>query len=143
MSNSDFIISYIAGKPSPVRNCSLANQTYTSVEVRCFAGYDGGLPQKFLLEVYHGDYDFLTTGRPVYNVTALDEPVFALFDLKASVEAGVHVAVYAVNGKGRSPPVVLSEVTFRDAERRTGMCALEYKRFFQNVVSDIFRFLGV
>lgn len=110
----------VSGKPFPVRNCTLANQTYSSVEVRCVAGYDGGLPQKFILEVYHGDVDFLSTGQPLYNVSNADEPSFSLAGLEAGVEAGVHVAVYAVNAKGRSQPVVLSEVTYRDAEKRTG-----------------------
>lgn len=110
----------VTGKPFPVRNCTLANQTYTSVEVKCVAGYDGGLPQKFVLEVYHGDLDYLESIRPLYNVSAADEPVFALSGLEASVDAGVHVAIYAVNAKGRSQSVILSEVTFRDAEKRTG-----------------------
>ncbi|XP_017788622.1 PREDICTED: nephrin-like [Habropoda laboriosa] len=109
-----------AGKPSPVRNCTLANQTYTSVEVKCVAGYDGGLPQKFILEVYHGDVDFLSSIQPLYNVSNTDEPSFSLSGLETTVETGVHVAVYAVNGKGRSQPVILSEVTYRDAEKRTG-----------------------
>ncbi|KAG5309577.1 KIRR1 protein, partial [Acromyrmex insinuator] len=108
-----------AGKPFPVRNCTLANQTYTSVEVKCVPGYDGGLPQKFVLEVYHGDVDYLANSQPLYNVSNPDEPSFALAGLEASVEAGVHVAVYAVNAKGRSQPVILSEVTYRDAEKRT------------------------
>lgn len=103
-----------------MRNCTLANQTYTSVEVKCVAGYDGGLPQKFVLEVYHGDIDFLASSQPLYNVSNSDEPSFALAGLEASVEAGVHVAVYAVNAKGRSQPVILSEVTYRDAEKHTG-----------------------
>lgn len=111
---------FVAGKPFPVRNCTLANQTYTSVEVKCVPGYDGGLPQKFVLEVYHGDLDFLPSIRPLYNVSALEEPVFALSGLEASVDAGVHVAIYAVNAKGRSQSVILGEVTFRDAEKRTG-----------------------
>lgn len=103
-----------------MRNCTLANQTYTSVEVKCVPGYDGGLPQKFVLEVYHGDVDYLASSQPLYNVSNPDEPSFALAGLEASVEAGVHVAVYAVNAKGRSQPVILSEVTYRDAEKRTG-----------------------
>ncbi|XP_076758333.1 uncharacterized protein LOC143427758 isoform X4 [Xylocopa sonorina] len=110
-------------KPFPVRNCTLANQTYTSVEVKCVAGYDGGLPQKFILEVYHGDVDFLSSSQPLYNVSNGDEPSFSLADLEAPVKAGVHVAVYAVNAKGRSQPVILSEVTYRDAEKRTGQDA--------------------
>ena len=42
----------MAGKPHAPRNCSLWNQTAESVEVSCVAGFDGGLPQRFLLEVY-------------------------------------------------------------------------------------------
>lgn len=115
-----FSIFFFPGKPYPVRNCSLSNQTYTSVEVKCHPGYDGGLPQEFVLEVYHGDLDNLVSLRPLYNVSSKDEPVFVLSGLQASVDAGVHVVIYSVNAKGRSQPIVLSEVTFRDAERRTG-----------------------
>lgn len=42
----------VAGKPHAPRNCSLWNQTADSVEVSCVAAFDGGLPQRFLLEVY-------------------------------------------------------------------------------------------
>lgn len=118
----------VSGKPFPVRNCTLANQTYTSVEVKCVAGYDGGLPQKFILEVYHGDVDFLVSSQPLYNVSNIEEPSFSLAGLEASVDAGVHVAVYAVNAKGRSQPVILSEVTYRDAEKRTGESSLSFER---------------
>lgn len=95
-------------------------------------GYDGGLPQKFVLEVYHGDIDYLASSQPLYNVSNPDEPAFALAGLEASVEAGVHVAVYAVNAKGRSQPVILSEVTYRDAEKRTG----KYEITSSNVISS-------
>ena len=107
------------GKPSSVQNCTLANQTETSVEVKCVAGYDGGLPQKFELEVYNGNLDSSLSSRPLDNITNDVEPVFKLDNLKDS-GAGFHVAVYAVNEKGRSQPVNLSEVTYRDAEKRTG-----------------------
>ncbi|XP_076657187.1 hemicentin-1 isoform X2 [Halictus rubicundus] len=112
-----------ARKPYPVVNCTLANQTHTSVEVKCVPGFDGGLPQKFVLEVYHGDVDFLSSIQPLYNVSNTEEPSFSLTGLEASVEAGVHVAVYAINAKGRSNSVILSEVAYRDAEKRTGQDA--------------------
>jgi hypothetical protein len=38
-----------------VRNCTLFNQTSTSVEVSCIPGFDGGLPQRFLLELYSAE----------------------------------------------------------------------------------------
>lgn len=45
------------GKPQAPRNCSLWNQTAESVEVSCVPGFDGGLPQTFLLMLYSGDDD--------------------------------------------------------------------------------------
>lgn len=39
------------GLPSTVKNCTINNQTQHSVEVQCIAGYDGGLPQVFVLEL--------------------------------------------------------------------------------------------
>lgn len=99
------------GKPFPVRNCSLSNQTSNSVEVYCLAGFDGGLPQQFLLELYSSG------SIPRANLTA-SEPYFFLDNLEPDVT--FRIVVYAVNDKGRSPGVVLEEVTFRDAEKRTG-----------------------
>lgn len=101
-----------SGKPFPVRNCTLTNQTSNSVEVSCLPGFDGGLPQHFLLELYTAN-----SVVPRYNVTA-PEPYFFLDNLEPDVT--FRIAVFAVNGKGRSHGVVLEEVTFRDAEKRTG-----------------------
>nr|CAD7425655.1 unnamed protein product [Timema monikensis] len=101
-----------AGKPFPVRNCTLSNQTSSSVEVSCQPGFDGGLPQYFLLELYSAD-----SGVPRYNLTSSDAPYFYLANLEPDVT--FRIAVFAVNSKGRSVGVVLEEVTFRDAEKRT------------------------
>lgn len=43
--------SVFAGLPAPVRNCTISNQTQHSLDILCLAGYDGGLPQIFLLEL--------------------------------------------------------------------------------------------
>lgn len=101
-----------AGKPFPVRNCTLSNQTSSSVEVSCIAGFDGGLPQRFVLELYT-----TTSGVPRYNVTNI-EPHFLLTDLEPDVT--FRIVVFAVNAKGRSHGVPTEEVLFRDAEKRTG-----------------------
>ena len=37
-----------AGKPDPVSNCSVANQSYSTMSVTCKYGFNGGLRQ-----VYH------------------------------------------------------------------------------------------
>lgn len=40
-----------SGLPTAVKNCTYSNQTQMSVEIHCIAGYDGGLPQYFVLEL--------------------------------------------------------------------------------------------
>lgn len=34
-----------AGKPDPVMNCTVKNQTFSTLHISCFKGFDGGLPQ--------------------------------------------------------------------------------------------------
>ncbi|XP_065168056.1 neural cell adhesion molecule 2 [Atheta coriaria] len=101
-----------AGKPFPVKNCTLSNQTSSSVDVYCLSGFDGGLPQHFLLELYSA-----SSAVPRYNITSFAEPFFFLDNLEPDVT--FRIVVFAVNAKGRSNGVVLEEVTFRDAEKRT------------------------
>lgn len=104
---------YFKGKPLPVKNCTLTNQTSNSVEVYCLPGFDGGLPQHFLLELYTENSII-----PRYNVTAFAEPYFFLDNLETDVI--FRMVVFSVNSKGKSNGVVLEEITFRDAEKRTG-----------------------
>ena len=40
-----------AGPPDSLSNCSVHNQTFTSLQVSCGSGFDGGLKQLFRLEV--------------------------------------------------------------------------------------------
>ncbi|XP_017771245.1 PREDICTED: nephrin [Nicrophorus vespilloides] len=101
-----------AGKPFPVKNCTLSNQTSSSVDVYCLPGFDGGLPQHFLLELYSPN-----SAVPRFNITSLDEPYFFLDNLEPDVT--FRIVVFAANAKGRSNGVVLEEVTFKDAEKRT------------------------
>lgn len=51
-----FIIQYIfflflLGRPFQLQNCSVSNQSSDSLQVECVEGFDGGLPQGFLLEL--------------------------------------------------------------------------------------------
>ncbi|XP_049794632.1 nephrin-like [Schistocerca nitens] len=100
-----------AGRPFPVRNCSLWNQTSSSVEVVCQAGFDGGLAQHFVLVLHSARGARL-------NLTAATAPRFALAGLQP--DQPFWLTVFAVNAKGRSPPVLIEEITLRDPERRTG-----------------------
>ncbi|XP_060524523.1 nephrin [Cylas formicarius] len=101
-----------AGKPFPLKNCTLTNQTSNSVEVFCLQGFDGGLPQHFILELYT-----INSNTPRFNITSVSEPYFFLENLEPDVT--FRIVVFAVNSKGRSNGVVLEELTFRDAEKRT------------------------
>ncbi|XP_058816592.1 CD166 antigen-like [Topomyia yanbarensis] len=105
----------LAGLPSTVKNCTINNQTQNSVEVQCIAGYDGGLPQIFMLELVSS-----RTGRLRYNVTNPDEPYFVIESLESLIhynsiyddlgdDNAFKAVIYAVNQKGRSQGVVVKD----------------------------------
>lgn len=84
----------------------------------CSAGQDGGLQQSFVLEVTDvtipnnpGSVTTLSDqgyrSPPLYRVLG-DAPVFRLHSLKPGRE--YQLLVYAVNAKGRSTSVVLSNI---------------------------------
>ncbi|XP_066995324.2 neural cell adhesion molecule 2 [Anabrus simplex] len=103
-----------AGRPFPLANCSVVNQTSDSLHVECLESFDGGLPQSFLMEVLE-----LPGRRPRYNVTvARAPPVFDLYGLEAGTSYQVNL--YAVNAKGRSEPYVIEPVTFKGVAKFTG-----------------------
>ncbi len=74
------------------------------IVVHCQAGFDGGLPQTFLLEVRRHDGGELianqsVTSRPYFRVDGLAPDTLFTLD------------VYALNAKGRSMPVRLKTQT--------------------------------
>lgn len=93
------------------------------MEVTCLAGFDGGLPQHFLLELYSA-----SSALPRYNMTSVNEPYFLLDNLEPDIT--FKIVVFAVNAKGRSHGVVLEEVTFRDAEKRTGRSRIDVNSYY-------------
>ena len=48
-----------AGRPDPVLNCTVVNQTYSTLLVVCQRGFDGGLPQDFTMEVKDAKTSFV------------------------------------------------------------------------------------
>lgn len=117
---------WFLAKPSPLSNCTLRTATNHSsdiLEVECKAGYDGGLPQRFILEAYDP-----YTMRMRLNLSSVntDTPVFRieLSELLPPNGDGLpptlRIVVYAQNGKGRSEKSVLEDITLNDAEKRTG-----------------------
>nr|CAD7395525.1 unnamed protein product [Timema poppensis] len=109
----------VSVKPSPLRNCTLrmaTNQSVDTLEVECLAGYDGGLPQRFVLEAYES-----RTMRLRLNVTTSEAPLFRidLADLLPAHTPTLHLVIYSANPKGRSDVTMLEDITLRDAEKRT------------------------
>ncbi|CAB3233125.1 unnamed protein product [Arctia plantaginis] len=108
-----------AARPSPPRNCT-AKRVQTSVEpylsVKCMAGYDGGLTQHFTLDVLGEN------SRVLANVTASYIDLVIWFNVSwtmlDSLEEDEELAVTARNSKGSSDPVILSDLVFRDTEKR-------------------------
>ncbi|ROT77314.1 putative nephrin-like isoform X3, partial [Penaeus vannamei] len=101
-----------AGRPDPVHNCSGFNLSETVVNVRCVAGFDGGLPQTFVLELYEPHTNVL-----VANATSM-VPRFVVGGLQHGMT--FTAVVYSSNGKGRGEMVSFKVYTLKDvAEKRT------------------------
>ncbi|EDW38366.1 GL12551 [Drosophila persimilis] len=100
-----------AGKPEAPTNCTVVNQTSDSLEVYCIEGFDGGMRQWFLMEIYDQH-----SGQLQANISAK----FAALSV-TGLDAGrlFRIYVYAVNGRGRSDGVALDGYTLKAAEKQT------------------------
>lgn len=76
-------------------------------------GFDGGLQQFFIMEIY----DALTK-KLVSNVTSRF-PVFLVGGLESGV--GFEIQLYAANKKGHSSRVHLQASTLKSAEKHIGL----------------------
>ncbi|XP_070156346.1 nephrin isoform X4 [Polyergus mexicanus] len=101
-----------AGKPEAPYNCTLTNQTTESLSVECTAGFDGGQPQHFLLEVFDQH-----TGILQANITSKDNAAFTVENLEPGKV--LNMILYAANAKGRSDPTLLEGFTLKVAEKQT------------------------
>ncbi len=98
-----------AGKPDKVSNCVVVNRTASSLRVECAAGFDGGLPQKFLMEVRDAKSLFV-----VANTTNAARPVFTVTGLRPAT--GYVVSVRSFNVKGASADLQLQAFTGLEVE---------------------------
>ncbi|GBP69054.1 Cell adhesion molecule 1 [Eumeta japonica] len=116
-----------AGLPEPPSNCEI---TTNDLELRCEPGHDGGLPQRFLLEVMEvrplsaparaPPDDLLTLGDQDVSGRGLTEAVYRysndapLFPLDALSPGRYTFLVYSETPRGRSPrPAALHGVPIR------------------------------
>lgn len=99
-----------AGRPDQVHNCTILNISMTSFSIKCSEGFNGGLPQSFLLEVRESHSQEIKGN--------LSSPV-ARFSV-TGLEAGAlyQTALFSYNSKGRSEPVVLQAATLRLPEKQ-------------------------
>ncbi|KAK8372790.1 hypothetical protein O3P69_019891, partial [Scylla paramamosain] len=100
-----------AGPPSSPERCAVVNNTAENIEVQCERGFDGGMRQLFLAEV------FAEGGSLHLNRTSGD-PVFFVDSLRPGTAYNIRVTAF--NDKGRSPPIHLDAVTLKVAEQRVG-----------------------
>uniref|UniRef100_A0A1A9X2I9 Nephrin n=1 Tax=Glossina brevipalpis TaxID=37001 RepID=A0A1A9X2I9_9MUSC len=119
-----------AGEPDPLINCTLLNQTSTGFQIECMEGFDGGLQQDFIMEVYVNG----TTRHP--KIYKSNTPYFEVRGLIPG--AGYNVFLIAHNSKGRSNATILQVYTLKDPEKQTDL-SLAYAP----VIEDIRPFLGI
>ncbi|XP_050679946.1 nephrin-like [Leptidea sinapis] len=81
-----------AVKPDPPTNCTTVNLTDDSAELRCFAGYDGGLQAIYFVEVWEA-------GQLIANVSNIT-PIWKLQGLGSG--KALKLVFYASNARGRS-----------------------------------------
>ena len=95
-----------AGKPDPVHNCTVRNQTYSTLHVTCGSGFDGGLQQGFIMAVKDAQTHFV-----VANTTNTRRAAFTVTGLRPGT--GYIVSVHSFNPKGRSEEMVIHAFTAR------------------------------
>ena len=93
--------------PKSPENCSFSNSSNVSLTISCNPGYDGGLKQKFIAEIYDSDSMSL-----VLNLTESRKPTFELLDLEP--DKSFIATVYAVNSEGVSEKKILRGNTDED-----------------------------
>ncbi|BFF90775.1 hemicentin-1 [Drosophila madeirensis] len=103
-----------AGRPFPLQNCSVTNQSVDSLQVDCIEGFDGGLPQGFMLELVE-----LNTLRLARNITVSHTPVTFIID-NLDQAATYRMVIFAVNAKGRSEPTIIDDINFKGVAKFTG-----------------------
>ncbi|KAG0723427.1 hypothetical protein GWK47_005520 [Chionoecetes opilio] len=96
--------------PDPPRNCSIANQTSEALVVECTPGFDGGLPQHFVMEAWDD-------GALLSNTSSL-APEFVVRGLEAGMD--VTLKVCATNLRGQSVSISLAADIMKVAEKRMG-----------------------
>ncbi|XP_033150043.1 neural cell adhesion molecule 1-A, partial [Drosophila busckii] len=106
--------------PNAVANCTVFNRTELSVDIQCVPGYDGGLPQIFVLEMFSS-----RTGLTRFNVSNADEALFSLENMDTLTSMmmqennSLRIRIYSYNQKGRSAAYLLPDFIIGSAAYKT------------------------
>lgn len=65
----------LIGRPFSLQNCTVTNQSIDTIHVECLDGFDGGLPQMFLLEMVE-----IPTLKLVRNLTLYVSTIWTVID---------------------------------------------------------------
>ncbi|XP_023158582.1 protein turtle homolog A [Ceratitis capitata] len=103
-----------AGRPFPLQNCTVTNQSTDSIQVDCLEGFDGGLPQGFILELVE-----LNNLRLARNLSLMHPPVSFLIE-NLDPTATYRMIIFAMNAKGRSEPTIIDDINFKGVAKFTG-----------------------
>ena len=95
-----------------VHNCTVQNQTLSTIHVTCVQGFDGGLPQIFTMEVTDAATNFV-----VANTTNSQSARFTVTGLRPGTE--YIVSVSSANAKGSSDIIKINAFTAKQPERMT------------------------
>uniref|UniRef100_A0A1B0CUQ3 Ig-like domain-containing protein n=1 Tax=Lutzomyia longipalpis TaxID=7200 RepID=A0A1B0CUQ3_LUTLO len=106
-----------AGKPDPLSNCTVLNQTVDTLQLECIEGFNGGLPQEFVVKV------FTTRSKQMVASQTSKSPFFELKGLDP--EIGYEVLLAAKNDKGMSEMRVHHIHRLNSAEKHTGELSLQ------------------
>ncbi|ALC39700.1 CG42313 [Drosophila busckii] len=110
----------LAALPNAVANCTVFNRTELSVDIQCVPGYDGGLPQIFVLEMFSS-----RTGLTRFNVSNADEALFSLENMDTLTSMmmqennSLRIRIYSYNQKGRSAAYLLPDFIIGSAAYKT------------------------
>lgn len=86
------------------------NETLTALSIQCRGGFDGGLRQRFHVEVYEAE-----SSKLVLN-TSREIPEFSITGLESSIS--YDILVYAVNAKGRSSTMEFTKFALRKSKEQ-------------------------
>ncbi|XP_011188208.1 neural cell adhesion molecule 2 isoform X2 [Zeugodacus cucurbitae] len=98
------------GRPDQVHNCSFINITVSSVIISCVEGFNGGLPQLFIMEVRN------MYSKELYVNKTSSQPRFTLTTL---IPGNPYIlSIYASNLKGRSDATILNIDVIKTVDTR-------------------------